>query len=176
MCGILLWLQQHYLSREPTENMNMSISSSSASEMNMDTSEQGSTGPRHVTFEDQVRDGNTSFDLPGVSYLPDPADQHKEDLQHNPSASIEDGQDNIIDSIKVTKVCGRVPVSFKPPCDVINQPGAGPSNTGQPTDRPTIYNDLTLSETDDDDKTSRDDKEKEGGDPEGQGGNRGAQH
>ena len=170
--------------KEPAENM--SISSSSASERTMDTSELSPTGSRHVTFEDQVRDGNVPFDLPGVTYLPDPAD-HKEKPQQDPSASIEDIQDNIVDSIKITKSRGRVRVTVKDSGNVANQPGAGTSGTttnkgddfpgtSAGTGRPLLFDDLTLSDTKSEEQASQPDKKQEEGDPEGERDNGGARH
>ena len=184
------------IKKEPAEDM--SISSSSASERNMDTSELSSAGSRHVTFEDQVGDGNTSFDQPEVTYLPNPAD-HKESVKQEPTASIEEVQDNLEDSIKTTKRRGRVPVTVKTEAadqsstDTSGTPGdtnsgaPGKTNTGgetQPaastsgtgTGRPFLFDDLTISDTDGEEEASQPGVKTEEGDPEGEGDNGGARH
>ena len=164
----------------------------------MDTSELSSAGSRHVTFEDQVGDGNTSFDQPEVTYLPNPAD-HKENIKQEPTASIEEVQDNLEDSIKTTKRRGKVPVTVKTEAadqssaDTSGTPGdtnsgaPGKTNTGgetQPaastsgtgTGRPFIYDDLTISDTDGEEEASQPGVKTEEGDPEGEGDNGGARH
>ena len=164
----------------------------------MDTSELSSTGSRHVTFEDQTGDGNTSFNQPEVTYLPNPAD-HKESIKQEPTASIEEVQDNLEDSIKTTKRRGKVPVTVKTEAadqsstDTSGTPGntnsgaPGKTNTGgetQPaastsgtgTGRPFIYDDLTISDTDGEEEASQPSVKTEEGDPEGEGDNGGARH
>ena len=183
-------LPRGIIKKEPAEDM--SISSSSASDRNMDTSDQSSTGPRRVTFEDQFRDGNVSFELPGVTYLPNPAD-HKEIIKQESSATIEEIQDNLEDSIKTTKRRGRVPVTGTTSEDSNGQHGTGTSGTqdnikagedyqsgaatsGTGTGRPLLFDDLTISDTDSEADANKPVIKTEEGDPEGEGDNGGAQH